>query len=234
MVVSLSWDDGRASAYHSVPIQRRHGFDATYYINSDQVGSSRYYLSRGQLDEIEAAGNEIGGHTEGHVILTEVATAEARAAICNDRDTLTGWYGPSAGRTFAYPFGSNAKVENLVDDCGYDAARVTSGLAGVRTCVGCPLAETVPPDNRYAIAAPGSVRLDWTLADLQRLVLRAERSDGGWVNYVLHSIASDDDKYAIAPETYDALLAWLAARPNVTVETIGEVMARSDPSTAGR
>lgn len=234
VVVSLSWDDGRASAYHSLAIQERHGFDATYYINSDQVGSSRYYLSRGQLDELEAAGNEIGGHTEGHVNLTEVATTKARTAICDDRDTLTGWYGPSAGRTFAYPFGSNAKVEDLVDGCGYDAARITSGVAGVGTCVGCPLAETVPPDNRYAIAAPGSVRLDWTLADLQRLVLRAERSGGGWVNYVLHSIASHDDKYGIAPETYDALLAWLAARPNVTVETIGEVMAPSDPgSTSG-
>lgn len=234
VVVSLSWDDGRASTYRSVAIQQRHGFDATYFINSDQIGTSRYYLSRGQLDEIERAGNEIGGHTQGHVDLAAVSRTRARSVICDDRKTLVDWYGPSAGATFAYPFGSNPNLEDQVAECGYSAGRITSGLQGPLGCVECPAVESLPPVNRFAIATSGSVRVDWTLADLQSLVLQAEASGGGWVNYVLHAISSaPDDDYAITTETYDALLSWLEERPNVTVKTIGEVMAESETDVSG-
>lgn len=227
VVVSLSWDDGRSSVYRSLAIQERHGFEATYFINSDQIGGSGYYLSRGELDELAAAGNEIGGHTEGHVNLTEVSPGRARASICDDRSTLVDWYGSQAGVSFAYPFGSNASVADLVSECGYRSGRITSGLRGPLGCGRCPAAETLPPTDPYAIAASGSVRADWTLADLQRLVLQAEEAGGGWVNYVLHALSSStEDRYAIAPETYDALLGWLADRPNVTVVTIGEVVPR--------
>lgn len=226
VVVSLSWDDGRASTYQSLAIQERHGVEATYFINSDQIGTSGYYLSKGQLDEVEAAGNEIGGHTEGHVNLARVSRTQARSAICDDRDTLVDWYGSSAGRTFAYPFGSNPGLEAQVADCGYDAARVTSGIQGPNGCVDCPAVQSIPPFDRYAIDTSGSVQADWTLAQLQTLVVRAEESGGGWVNYVLHAISSStDDDYAITPETYDALLTWLDERPNVTVRTIGDVIA---------
>ncbi len=233
VIVSLSWDDGRSSVLRSLAIQERHGVEATYFVNSDQIGTSRYYLSRGQLDEV-AAGNEIGGHTEGHVNLPQESPAEARAAICDDRSTLVDWYGPAAGVSFAYPFGSNSEVEDLVAECGYRAGRITSGILGPLGCETCPAVESLPPRNRFAVAASGSVRADWTLADLQRLVLQAEEAGGGWVNYVLHALSSSpDDEYAVAPETYDALLSWLVERPNVTVATIGQVAELVDWVEAG-
>ena len=43
VVVSLSWDDGRASQTGTLALQQQHGFPATYYINSGDIGTSDYF-----------------------------------------------------------------------------------------------------------------------------------------------------------------------------------------------
>lgn len=226
VVVSLTWDDGRASQVGTVPLQAKYGFPATYYVNSPMIGSSSYYMTKPQLDTIAAGGNEIGGHTEHHVDLTSVSSTTAKTEVCADRDRIQSWYGPTSGISFAYPFGAyNANAEKIVASCGYSSARIVGGVAQPGQCDGCPPAESIPPVDKYAIASLESVQAGTTLADLQRQVDQAATAGGGWVVYVFHDLGASSDGYTIDPAVYSQFLGWLAGRSDVAVRTVGEVVA---------
>ncbi len=233
VVVSLTWDDGRASQAGSTAIQQSRGFPATYYVNSSMLGSSGYYLTKPQLDEVAAGGNEIGGHTQRHENLTRISAEDANATICNDRNQLMSWYGPQAGKSFAYPFGaSNTTVEQIVKDCGYTSARSVSGVLSPYSCAGCPPSESIPPANPYRVRTPGaSVSTTTTLADLQFQVENASINGGGWVIFVLHSLGVPGDSLSIDPALYGQFLDWLKARQDVTVRTVGDVIANGAPTS---
>lgn len=233
VVVSLTWDDGRSSQAGSMAIQQSRGFPATYYVNSDMVGSSGYYLTKPQLDEIAASENEIGGHTRRHENLTRITPEEASATICNDRNQIMSWYGPQAGKSFAYPFGaSNTAVEQIAEDCGYSSARSISGVLSPYACAGCPPSESIPPANPYRLRTAGaSVSNRTTVADLQFQVENASVTGGGWVILVLHSLGVPGDSLSIDPILYGEFLDWLKARQDVTVRTVGDVMTNGVPTT---
>lgn len=233
VVVSLTWDDGRSSQAGSMAIQQSRGFPATYYVNSDMVGSSGYYLTKPQLDEIAASENEIGGHTRRHENLTRITPEEASATICNDRNQIMSWYGPQAGKSFAYPFGaSNTAVEQIAEDCGYSSARSISGVLTPYVCAGCPPSESIPPANPYQLRTAGaSISNRTTLADLQFQVENASVAGGGWVILVLHSLGVPGDSFSIDPILYGEFLDWLKARQDVTVRTVGDVIANGVPTS---
>lgn len=226
VVVSLTWDDGRASQMASLPIQEAHGMKATYFINSGEINTSGYYLSKPQLDVIAQSGNEIGGHTVHHENLTAISLDAATAAICADRQTLVSWYGPNAGRSFAYPFGANnADVQKIPGSCGYSSARAVTGVRTPTACLGCRLAESLPPANPWQLAGPTSITASATLDDLKFQVDQAVLNGGGWVIYAFHSIGDGTTDYNIDPVLYDAFLTWLGSRTDVEVRTVGDVMS---------
>lgn len=223
--VSLTWDDGRASQINSLAIQQTHNMPATYYLNSSMIGTRAYYMTRPQIDQLAAAGNEIGGHTENHVDLTKVTATTATAEVCNDRNRLISWYGAAAGRSFAYPFGANtSSVQTLVKDCGYASARTTTGVTSPISCLSCRPSESLPPRNPYALAAAESVNATTTLADLKFQVDQASANGGGWVIYTMHDIGATGSTLSIDPSLYGQFLDWLAGRNDVQVRTVGDVM----------
>jgi len=223
--VSLTWDDGRASQFDSLAIQQARKMPATYYINSSMIGKQSYYVTRAQLDQIAAVGNEIGGHTENHVNLTTLAPADATAEICNDRTRLISWYGAAAGRSFAYPFGANnTGVQALVKECGYTSARTTTGITSPVSCRSCRPSESLPPRNAYALSSSASVTSSTTLADLKFQVDQASANGGGWVIYTMHSMGTASDTLSIDPALYGQFLDWLGARSDVQVRTVGDIM----------
>lgn len=225
VVVSLTWDDGRASQATSLDIQQRHGMAATYYVNSAMIGSSGWYLTRPQLDALAAAGNEIGGHTERHENLTTISLDQARQTICGDRDRLVSWYGSPAGRSFAYPYGaSNPDVRSIVSGCGYSSGRNITGVMTPYVCSSCRVAESLPPADPMAIVTPTSVSSSTTLADLQFQVIQASLNGGGWVPYTFHDIGRTGESLSIDPALYSQFLDWLASRSDVRVMTVGDVM----------
>ena len=231
VIVSLTWDDGRASQATSLEIQRRHSMPATYYVNSAQIGTSPYYLTRQQLDSLVAAGNEVGGHTERHENLTTIPVEQARQTICNDRTRLTSWYGADAGRSFAYPYGANnADTRRLVTDCGYTSGRGVTGVLTPYTCSSCRTSESLPAADPTLLVAPSSITSRTTLEDLQFQVTQASLNGGGWVIYTLHDIGVPNDALSIDPSLYSRFLDWLAARTDVTVMTVGDVMATAWPA----
>ena len=224
--VSLTWDDGRASQIDSLAIQQAHSMPATYYINSPMIGTRAYYMTRPQVDQIAAAGNEIGGHTENHLDLTKLSPTDARSEICNDRARLISWYGATAGRSFAYPFGANnASVRGVVADCGYASGRTTTGIISPISCLSCRPVESLPPADPFALAAAESVTSTTTLADLKFQVDLAAGNGGGWVIYTMHSMGTQANSLSIDPVLYDQFLGWLASRSDVQVRTVGDVMA---------
>ena len=226
--VSLTWDDGRASQVGTIALHEQRGLRATYYVSSDLIGSSAYYLDRPTLGRMPAAENEIGGHGDRHVDLTTVDLATAQTLVSGDRDRQTVWY-PDAGRSFAYPFGSfNADLERIVADCGYQSARAVGGVRTATSCSNCPLAESIPPSDPFALITTSSVRSTTTLDDLKALV---EQGTGGWVLPIFHDLGVGGT-YSVSVAVYAAFLDWLTTRPATVVRTVADVLSGEPPPTS--
>ena len=163
--MSLTFDDGSADQNAAKSILASHGMKGTFYINSGRIGSPNY-LTLQQLRDLSADGNEIAGHTVQHADLTTLDPNEATREICNDRVNLANWgFQP---KTFAYPYGhTNAQVEQIVANCGYNSGREIGDLQSPvdNGCPGCAVAETIPPQDPYNVRAPDSVDNPWTLAE---------------------------------------------------------------------
>ena len=58
-VVTVEFDDGNADQYQALAMLNAHGMHATFYVNTGFIGDSTH-LSWSQLQDLFAAGNEIG------------------------------------------------------------------------------------------------------------------------------------------------------------------------------
>ena len=75
--VLITIDDGYRSAYEiAYPILRRHGYTAALFVYTDFIGSSAKSLTWEQLEEMKAAGFDVGSHTMTHCDLTEKRAEE--------------------------------------------------------------------------------------------------------------------------------------------------------------
>ena len=224
LVVSLTFDDGIATQYQVRSMLSSHGMQATFFINSDNVGANSYYLTWSQIHDIASDGNEIGGHTLDHLDLTSLSTSDATHQVCDDRTNLInqGFQVTS----FAYPFSkSNPTVDGIVKQCGYVVARKIGGLNDPSDCANCPYAENIPPADPYEVHTPEWFLRPWTLADLQGWITQAEDHGGGWVPLVFHDICDGCANGSISASDLQAFLDWLQARaPQDVVETMRQVV----------
>jgi peptidoglycan/xylan/chitin deacetylase (PgdA/CDA1 family) len=110
----VTFDDGYEDGYtYAFPILAQHGFVATYFVIGSRIGNPGQ-LTVGEMQDLVAAGNEIGNHTLDHrdlnpmtpeKIVTEIYTTEALIA------TAVGVWPES----FCYPMGlTNASVTSVV------------------------------------------------------------------------------------------------------------------------
>jgi peptidoglycan/xylan/chitin deacetylase (PgdA/CDA1 family) len=217
-VVTLAFSDGYADQLQVLPWLAERGLRASFFIISNRLGRSGY-LTVQQLEEIAAAGHEVGGHTLDHVQLANLSEAEQRRQICDDRVNLLAL--GFAVRSFHYPSGSDDLVTpGIVRACNYNSGSDIGSL-------GSAIAESIPPADVYDIRMPGSIRAAQSLEDIQRLVARVEESGGGWVMLNFHRINDDPDyTYNIPPERLRAMLDWLAPRSaqGTVVRTQGEII----------
>ena len=213
--VSLTFDDGQASQ----ALVDLRGLPATFYVNSDKLGSSSYYLTWEQVAARLAEGNEIGGHTLSHVRLSNLSDTTVRREVCDDAASIQANLGTRPA-SFAYPYGDyDADVQRIVRECGYTSAR---SVTAVRT------AESIPPRDPYALRVFKSVTTSTTLKDLQGAVTRAEAS-GGWAILVFHGVCDDRcaGTYSIKTATFNLFVDWLRQRSSVTVRSVGDVTTAS-------
>ena len=223
-VVSLTFDDGREDQRQVLPMLAQHGMRASFFVISDRVGREGY-LTVQELRSLHAAGHEVGGHSLHHDELATLSPEVQREEVCQDRTRLLGWGLPVT--TFAYPFGSDdEEVHKVVKACGYSAARDVHGLRD--SCGSCPIAESIPPANLFAVRAAETVTHNHSLQNMQAWVTAAEDSGGGWVPLVFHRILEDcnGQTYCVQPSTLRALIDWLAARAplGTHVRTVREVV----------
>jgi peptidoglycan/xylan/chitin deacetylase (PgdA/CDA1 family) len=237
-LVSLSFDDGDANQYVARPMFAQDSLHATFFVNSNKIGSSSSFLTWDQLSGLAADGNEIGGHSLDHVDLTSVSSAEATRQVCDDRQALIS-HGFNA-TSFAYPYGaSNSTVESVVRTCGYKSARKAWGLCTVGLMPpNCNdvVAETVPPRNIWEIAVT-DVRAWNTLSEIEGAVTRAEDAGGGWVLIVFHNVCDGCDPsggYSVSPSILGGFLDWLAPRSSggTFVRTIADVIGDTTPPSS--
>jgi peptidoglycan/xylan/chitin deacetylase (PgdA/CDA1 family) len=153
----ITIDDGWADGYtYALPILESHRFVATYYVIAGRIDKPDN-LTSGQLQELVAAGDEVGDHTMDHVDLVnlpavtlryEIEAAAARIA------QVTGFWPES----FSYPSGGvDDAVVAAVTACGQlRSAVIEEPVAAAqptkakKTAVGVPVAlETW--SNRWVI-----------------------------------------------------------------------------------
>jgi peptidoglycan/xylan/chitin deacetylase (PgdA/CDA1 family) len=235
-VVSLTFDDGWQSDALASSILLESGIRGTFYVNSLTIGTPGH-LSWAQLDQLAAAGQEIGGHTLDHPDLTRLRTSDASRAIHEDREALVA--GGFAADSFAYPFGvHNETIQRIARDCGYSSARAAWGLRNLTAPKDTrPNAETVPPRNPYAIRTPGGINAasfqgsSPTATALANYVESAERDGGGWVAFVFHRVCDDcggdDPAPSINANELRTLADWLERRAvtGTVVRTVGDVIS---------
>jgi peptidoglycan/xylan/chitin deacetylase (PgdA/CDA1 family) len=233
-VVSLTFDDGRATQYAVKDLLASRGMRATFYVNSDDVGTSDFYMTWSQIDALAADGNEIGGHTLNHVDLLDlsVSDAEKRRQVCEDRQNLVArGYNPV---NFAYPGGwADALGESIVRDCGYSGARRVGGIVSPSWCPSCgsPQAESLPPEDTFLVRTPSFGNGEITLSAMQNVITQGEL-EGGWVPLVFHGVCdSACGEGWVRPGTLAALMDWLAARAahGTVVRTMRQALQPSAP-----
>jgi peptidoglycan/xylan/chitin deacetylase (PgdA/CDA1 family) len=224
-VVSLTFDDAWSSQSVVGPMLAAKGMHATFFVNSGNVGSSGFFTWP-QLQSLQSAGNEIGGHTINHIDLTTVDSTEAQRQVCQDRRALLS-QGLSVS-DFAYPYGAyNATAESIVRTCGYNSGRRSWGLCAPAQ-TGCPAAETIPPLSVWETRTQTSVRDYTTVQELENDVTAAEAT-GGWVTFVFHYVCDGCNSYSITQSNLQAFLDWLQPRSanGTVVRTVRDVIGGS-------
>jgi peptidoglycan/xylan/chitin deacetylase (PgdA/CDA1 family) len=132
--VVISFDDGFADFYsQAFPVLEFYGFTATLYVVSGYVGGSSQWLqSQGeaersmltweQIAELDAAGVEVGAHTQTHPQLDTLAPGIAREQIQGSKLVLEQRLGKRVV-SFAYPHGYYSPiVRNIVRQAGFISA----------------------------------------------------------------------------------------------------------------
>lgn len=223
--VSLEFDHAFTDALPGVELANASGMKVTLFAMSGRVGLPTY-MTVAQLQTLQAAGDEIGGHTIDHQDLSMLSPAAQRHEICDDRTALEG-----DGLNvidFAYPYGHfDAATPGVVRSCGYESARGTGGLASQGGCYGaCPNVETIPPADPFDTRTINSVLDTTSVASLEGYVTRAERAHGGWLQIVFHHVCDACDEYAITYPDLAQLIAWLVSQASqgVREETISQVL----------
>ena len=221
VTVSLEFDDANTQG----PVRdllARHGFRATFFVNSGLIGRPGVFHWR-DLSTLAADGHEIAGHTRTHADLSKLSVADQRREICDDRRALAA-HGLRPVN-FAYPYGRyTAETKRIVRECGYASARRAAGLrAPDRSSV-----------NRGRLTDPYAIPtlpapVDTTLAeDVEREISAAQTHGGGWVQVFWHRICPDDcHRYSWPAERLDDVLAWLRGQVDagrVVVATVRDAL----------
>lgn len=126
LLVTTSWDDGHPSDLRVADLLEKHGIGGTFYLpctNSEGRPVMR-------PTEIAQVGRrfEIGGHTQDHISLTEIAPQIAAQQVCANKHWLEDILGREVSG-FAYVRGHhNRTVRSLVAKAGYRYARTVKNL----------------------------------------------------------------------------------------------------------
>jgi peptidoglycan/xylan/chitin deacetylase (PgdA/CDA1 family) len=133
--VLITLDDGYVSSFDvGVPILKKYGFTATFFIYTNFVNSGGKSMTWAQLKKLRDDGFEIGCHTVSHQDLRRKPSkwpGDYESFLKDELERSKKLIEDNLGircATIAYPFGlHNATVHTGVEAAGYDAAFTTYG-----------------------------------------------------------------------------------------------------------
>ena len=135
-VVGITFDDGYQNNWqHALPVLQRHGFTATCYAVSDQIGGTNLWdrglvapqalMTQAQWRQWLAAGMDVGSHTRTHIDLSQCSAAQAEDNITRSKTILEQALGCEV-RHFCYPYGRfRPEHAQMVQQAGYLSATTT-------------------------------------------------------------------------------------------------------------
>lgn len=141
--VVITFDDGyQGCAEHAVPILRKRGFTAMFYLVTGRMGDTSNWtipevgaelplMSWDTARNLASDGFQWGAHTVTHPRLTDLDAAGCRSELTEARRRLEAELGRPVAH-LAYPFGAcNAVVREMAAETGYATACSTRpGLSG--------------------------------------------------------------------------------------------------------
>lgn len=171
------------------------------------------YANPTQVQELQAQGHEVGGHTKTHPDLTTLTTQQATDEIVGSRTALQN-IGITVN-TMVYPYGaSNASIQQITKNAGYLAARTVE--AGYNTKV----------TDHYALRVQ-NIGVATTLADVQGWVTTAA-ADHTWLILVFHQVDLSGDTYGTTPALFQQMVDYVKTQP-VQVRTMDDVRTELNP-----
>ncbi len=136
-VVGITFDDGYVNNLsHALPVLRRHGFSATCYGVSQQLGGSNVWdaaigippsplMTAEQFRAWVDGGQELGAHTRHHAHLSQCSEAESALEIAGCKAELEAAVDAPVAH-FCYPYGEFADLHaTQVHQAGYRSATTT-------------------------------------------------------------------------------------------------------------
>jgi peptidoglycan/xylan/chitin deacetylase (PgdA/CDA1 family) len=166
-LAAITLDDGYADVLtHALPALRRHGFGATFYAVSGQLGGAnvwdppprRRLMTADELRGLRAEGFEVGSHTASHPRLAGLDQAALRREVAGSRAALAEVLGEPP-RTFCYPYGSaDAAAARAVADAGYAYACAVHRVPGLPAALALPRVGVTQRDFGARLAAKLFVR----------------------------------------------------------------------------
>lgn len=137
-VFGITFDDGYVNNLdHAMPILQQHGFSATCYLVSGQLGGSNVWdhsmgiapqplMHAAQARAWVAGGQEVGAHTRNHVDLRQLGADQSLKEIAGCKAELEDACGAPVDQ-FCYPYGYyTPEHAQQVQRAGYAAATTTA------------------------------------------------------------------------------------------------------------
>jgi len=125
--VLITFDDGNGNNYtNALPILRKYGFTATFFIVTNYTGNGSF-MNEEQVHELVAEGHEIGNHSVSHQKMTALSDEALAREATRSKEILEELYGIEV-TAFAYPFGKyDERVMETVRAAGHKTGRSFSG-----------------------------------------------------------------------------------------------------------
>ena len=181
----------------TVTVLHRLAGAGTLDVDNISFGDYPTYMTPAQVLQMQADGQEIGGHTQIHPDLATLSNADQTTQIAGSRQDLLD-NGVSSVTTFVYPYGSyNTATEQIDKQAGYIAARsLLPGFNGRNSDI-------------YALLSQ-SVDTDTTLAQVESWIDQA-KANKQWLILVFHPVQADltGQAYGTTPQLFQGITNYL-------------------------
>lgn len=203
-VISIDFDDGWRSGYtNGLPLLNQMGFKATFFINGGVLGSSGY-MTTAQVKSLATADEEIGSHSYYHDDLVTLPLSAAQDEISRNYTYLQNLTGQNI-YDFATPYGSyNTPVLDYIMQF-HQTQRDTSGKLNYKYNFNSQTIHSI------------LITKETTVAKISNLIQQA-KTNGAWLIFTYHGIASGGDDYTITKATLQKQLQAIK-KSGVAVET---------------